>query len=438
MEGQKTPLGVYGTTPLKEGLPAGVLTDEKTVGPFSFYDPKNWPEKQAKAPVPTYLSLEQLNTPIKVDKTTLFKDFEEQKSGDLKLKDQELKSRQKGVLLNILKDCASKLVEGKGIVGLSLPVRIFEPRSIIERICDMFLYSSYYLNRAAVAEEPEERIKMIMGFLIAALPHAINQWKPFNPLLGETYQATLVDGTTIECEHTSHHPPITNYYVKNKAFKIYGSLTINGELHANSINAFNEGWGTVEFADKEKYKFCLPSIYVWGLVVNSRGLQITAPIVVYHEPSQTKGVLKYSADAKKGLSSYFSSSRNDMVRGSIYKYHPDKHQAMVQKGRDKWYAMLNELADMPDVVKKLITIEGSWLREIRADGELLWSIQTDLQFAQQHFFVENPLPSDCRFREDLVWLTKKSEENAQVWKVKLEEQQRHERALRNKKNPPKK
>lgn len=424
--------GTYGIDPLKPGLKPGVLTDEKPAGPFTFYDPKNFKEKEVRPPVPCYLPLSDLNRPLTVTKDNLFADFEEQKTGDLKLKNKELKDKQKGVLMTVLKEAASKLMDGKGIVGLSLPVRIFEPRSSIERICDLFLYCNHYLSRAAAADEPIERIKYALGFVASALPHAISQYKPFNPLLGETFQATLADGTTIDCEHTSHHPPISNYYVQSHHFKIYGSLTINGEIHANSINAFNEGWGTIEFKDGHKLKFCMPNLYVWGLVMGSRGLQYTSAIIVIDEANQLKAVLKYSADAKKGITAYFSSARTDVCRGNIYKYDKKKHDEVCAKHKDKWLPMVNDLADMPDLVKALQKVEGTWLREIRVEGELLWTVQQDVQYLQQHFFVDNPLPSDCRFREDLIWLYRRNEDYSGTWKVKLEEQQRHERALRKK------
>jgi len=150
------------------------------------------------------------------------------------------------------------------------------------------------------------------------------------------------------------------------------------------------------------------------------------------EANGLKGVIKYSADTKTGLTSYFTSSRNDVVRGSIYKYDKKKHLAVVNKQKDKWFSMLKDLAEMPDSIKEIHKVEGSWLREIRCDGELLWSADSEPQYAQQHFFLENPLPSDCRFREDLVWLWKRNEDQSGSWKVKLEEQQRHERALRKK------
>jgi Oxysterol-binding protein len=432
--------GTYGTAPLQQGLPKDVLTKDKPTGPFSFYDAKNFKEGE-RPHVPCHIPLNDLNKKRTFTKDTIFSDFEEQKTGDLKLIDKELKDKQKGVLITVFKEAASKLVEGKGIVGLSLPVRIFEPRSSIERLADLFLYCNHYLMKAAGSDEPHERIKYIMGFVIAAVPHAISQYKPFNPLLGETFQATLEDGTTIDCEHTSHHPPIMNYYVKSHLYTVYGCFTINGEIHANSINAFNEGWGTVQFMDGHKVKFTLPNLYIWGMIMGSRGLQVTSAINVIDEQNGLKGVLKYSADVKKGLTSYFSSPRTDVVRGAIYKYDQKKHSDIMAKHKDKWLPMLNDLAEMSDSIRVINKVEGSWLREIRVDGEMLWNINDDPKYAQHLKMTENPLPSDCRFREDLIWLWRKNEELAQIWKIKLEEQQRHERALRKKvadKRSPKK
>ena len=44
--------------------------------------------------------------------------------------------------------------------------------------------------------------------------------------------------------------------------------------------------------------------------------------------------------------------------------------------------------------------------------------------------VPNPLLSDPRYREDLIWLKKENESYSQIWKTRLEVQQRHERKLR--------
>jgi hypothetical protein len=44
--------------------------------------------------------------------------------------------------------------------------------------------------------------------------------------------------------------------------------------------------------------------------------------------------------------------------------------------------------------------------------------------------MENVAPSDWRFREDLIWLKYKFMKIAHQWKVRMEEQQRHDRRLR--------
>ncbi|GLE01296.1 hypothetical protein PINS_up010126 [Pythium insidiosum] len=132
-------------------------------------------------------------------------------SGGLKLTDKEVAKKQAGVLKDVLKSASSSLLEGKGVVGLSLPVRIFEPRTNLERLVDLFLYGPTFLNVAASQRDPVERFKYVMAYAVAGLHHGVGQLKPFNPILGETYQAELNDGTLAYCEHTSHHPPISNF-----------------------------------------------------------------------------------------------------------------------------------------------------------------------------------------------------------------------------------
>jgi hypothetical protein len=44
--------------------------------------------------------------------------------------------------------------------------------------------------------------------------------------------------------------------------------------------------------------------------------------------------------------------------------------------------------------------------------------------------VANPLPSDPRYREDVLWVRRENEHNAQIWKNYLELQQRYERKIR--------
>jgi hypothetical protein len=50
---------------------------------------------------------------------------------------------------------------------------------------------------------------------ISGLHHSFEKWKkPFNPILGETWQAKLTDGSTMFMEQISHHPPVSAFNIE--------------------------------------------------------------------------------------------------------------------------------------------------------------------------------------------------------------------------------
>lgn len=76
---------------------------------------------------------------------------------------------------------------------MSLPVRIFEARSTIERITDCWGYATRFLSDklhmhpTLTLEQKVENVKNVMLFGVAGLSLSLSMLKPFNPLLGETY-----------------------------------------------------------------------------------------------------------------------------------------------------------------------------------------------------------------------------------------------------------
>lgn len=82
-------------------------------------------------------------------------------------------------------------------------------------------------------------------------------------------------------------------------------------------------------------------------------------------------------------------------------------------------------------------IEGSWLREISFDGQQYWEIDSKKVKLEPQICSKNPLPSDWRFREDLIWLKLEKEGYADAWKKELEKMQRFDRKCRNAKKTKK-
>ncbi len=67
-----------------------------------------------------------------------------------------------------MKNVGTNILNGKNIMGLSLPVRIFEPRSTIERIADAFHYFPKFMTKAYASKDTVERIKLILAAVIGA------------------------------------------------------------------------------------------------------------------------------------------------------------------------------------------------------------------------------------------------------------------------------
>lgn len=67
-----------------------------------------------------------------------------------------------------------------------MPAKIFEPKSSINRMCDLWTHAPKYLRAAADSNDPLERLKYVIAFAMSSVYICCSQSKPFNPILGET------------------------------------------------------------------------------------------------------------------------------------------------------------------------------------------------------------------------------------------------------------
>lgn len=88
----------------------------------------------------------------------------------------------------------------------SLPVSFNEPISILQRLAEDLEYSPL-LDQAAVSSDPVERISLIAAFAISgyACTRIRAGRKPFNPMLGETFEDIR---SNFIAEKVSHTPPV--------------------------------------------------------------------------------------------------------------------------------------------------------------------------------------------------------------------------------------
>ena len=109
----------------------------------------------------------------------------------------------------------------------------------------------------------------------------LSQYKPFNPILGQTFQGNLDKDTELYMEHISHHPAITQYLIKNPNWELHGRWTYNCEFGMNYLDVFNEGWMTIKFKDGEEFQVKYPECKLKGIITGDRIVRSIGCSVVY-------------------------------------------------------------------------------------------------------------------------------------------------------------
>lgn len=108
-------------------------------------------------------------------------------------------SRKDFSVWTFLKQCI-----GKELSKITMPVIFNEPLSFVQRVAEYMEYGDLLLKGAACSD-PVQRMEYVAAFAVSS---AASNWdrvgKPFNPLLGETYELTREDlGFRLVCEQVS-------------------------------------------------------------------------------------------------------------------------------------------------------------------------------------------------------------------------------------------
>lgn len=83
-----------------------------------------------------------------------------------------------------------------------------------------------------------------MAFIVSNLStHLERMSKPFNPLLGETYELKVEKGASFHCiaEQVSHHPPISALYIRGKNWILTTNIEAKVKFQGTNVVAVTEG-----------------------------------------------------------------------------------------------------------------------------------------------------------------------------------------------------
>ncbi|XP_028117659.1 oxysterol-binding protein-related protein 1C-like isoform X2 [Camellia sinensis] len=175
--------------------------------------------------------------------------------------------KEKGVSLwSMIKDNI-----GKDLTKVCLPVYFNEPLSSLQK-CFEDLEYSYLIDRAyewGKRGNSLMRILNVAAFAVSGYSSTEGRHcKPFNPLLGETYEADYPDkGLRFFSEKVSHHPMTVACHCEGTGWKFWGDSNLKSKFWGRSIQLDPVGVLTLEFDDGEVFQWSKVTTSIYNLIL---------------------------------------------------------------------------------------------------------------------------------------------------------------------------
>ncbi|KAI1505921.1 oxysterol-binding protein [Biscogniauxia marginata] len=176
-----------------------------------------------------------------------------------------------------------KSMIGKDMTKMTLPVSFNEPTSLLYRTGEDMEYANL-LDQAADRSDSIERMLYVAAFAASEFASTIGRVaKPFNPLLGETFEYARPDkGYRFFIEQVSHHPPIGAAYAEAAKWTYWGEAKVDSKFLGKSFDIYHLGtWflrlrptagGKEDFYTWKKPKSQVVGIITGNPVVDNYGL----------------------------------------------------------------------------------------------------------------------------------------------------------------------
>ncbi|XP_063646676.1 oxysterol-binding protein-related protein 6 isoform X15 [Pan troglodytes] len=150
---------------------------------------------------------------------------------------------------------------GKDLSKVSMPVELNEPLNTLQHLCEEMEYSEL-LDKASETDDPYERMVLVAAFAVSGYCSTYFRAgsKPFNPVLGETYECIREDkGFRFFSEQVSHHPPISACHCESKNFVFWQDIRWKNKFWGKSMEILPVGTLNVMLPKYGDY-------YVWNKV----------------------------------------------------------------------------------------------------------------------------------------------------------------------------
>lgn len=236
---------------------------------------------------------------------------------------------------------------GKDLTRIALPVFFNEPLSFLQRLAEDVEY--YTLLDAAAAASGPDRAALVAAFGVSHYSSTAQRAsKPFNPLLGESYDLVLPGKLALVAEQVAHHPPTSAVHVAGHAWTYHTAHEIKNRFKGNSLEVWPEGAVHVRFDDGDHYVYEQAHTYVHNIILGELWLDNVGTITIR---DVSKGATVTTVKLKKTAFLFGEAKKVGEFSGRV----------AAAPGKD----------GKPGKALKKLT--GNWNSEVKVDGKVVWS-----------------------------------------------------------------
>uniref|UniRef100_A0A8V5GZH9 Oxysterol-binding protein n=1 Tax=Melopsittacus undulatus TaxID=13146 RepID=A0A8V5GZH9_MELUD len=333
-------------------------------------------------------------------------------------------------LWSIMKNCI-----GKELSKIPMPVNFNEPLSMLQRLTEDLEYHEL-LDKAAKCESSTEQMCFVAAFSVSSYSTTVHRTaKPFNPLLGETYELDRLEelGFRSLCEQVSHHPPAAAHHVfSTRGWTLWQEITIASKFRGKYLSIMPLGAIHLEFhSSGNHYVWRKVTSTVHNIIVGKLWIDQSGEIEIVNHQSKDKCQLKFTPY------SYFSRDVPRKVTGVVSDADGKAHYVMSGTWDEKM-----ECSKIVQSSHGSTSMEGKQKTVYQTlSPKVLWKKYPLPENAENMYFFselaltlnepeERVAPTDSRLRPDQRLMESGRWDEANVEKQRLEEKQRAVRRRR--------
>ncbi|GLC39400.1 hypothetical protein PLESTM_000892700 [Pleodorina starrii] len=322
---------------------------------------------------------------------------------------------------------------GRDLTKITMPATINEPLSMTQRMAEV-LENRWLLERAAVTPHSVDRLMLISCWLLAGYnSQPLRDNKPFNPLLGETFEWQAPDGSSrYMCEQVSHHPPVSCFVAEGggeKGYELYGEVETKTKFWGKTIDCILAGHMSLKLkAFGEEYRFNLGTLVINDIILGRFWIDLSCDMKIRNQ--QTGDTSRLIIKPCRGYPHLKERGKCDGV-------------VCDAEGREVWRIGGSSMGALTAALTpEAVAARGE---DASPEPQLIWTKEPQLpnpteQYCMTKFalglndpadpVVPHLPPTDARFRPDMRALELGEWNRATSEKLRLEEKQRTVRRLR--------